>query len=407
MITDEKLQEIIDYNLKVNDDAKTCEKFGIKQESLSRYQRAYMQRQEDMEDAMLKVNVKSYKQLQKQQDMNRIKNKTFREHSRIDNSIQELNSELISLLREHNVSHQTQFHEVKPAYYIPVMQLSDLHFNELINKDYNKYDFRIASARLKKYAERFKIIAHAFGATEIYVVSTGDLMNSDRRLDELLSQATNRSKAAFLSVHLLKQLLVDLNKNYNIKVAGVMGNESRLPKDFGYTDLVASDNYDFTIMNMLKVIFEGSEGVKFLDVDKMKTIISVNGKNILLTHNYNKAMSTEKGIQQTVGKHVLSDGVILDYVIGGHEHSAKIGDYGARSSALCGGNDYSDEGLNLAGRASQNMFLVSEHDIISIRVDLQDTTGYTGYEIDSKLEEYNAKSISKLHDKKTLVEVVV
>jgi len=43
----------------------------------------------------------------------------------------------------------------------------------------------------------------------------------------------------------------------------------------------------------------------------------------------------------------------------------------------------------------------------SMRVDLQDTTGYKGYPIQHDLDAYNAKSLDKLHKKEIVIQVVI
>ena len=64
----------------------------------------------------------------------------------------------------------------------------------------------------------------------------------------------------------------------------------------------------------------------------------------------------------------------------GHLHSAMISDMYARSSGLPGANNYSQNALSLTGKASQNFYIVSDNgDIHGMKVDLQDTTGYDGY----------------------------
>ena len=59
--------------------------------------------------------------------------------------------------------------------------------------------------------------------------------------------ATNRAKATFLGTHLLKHFILDINQVANVSVACVTGNESRVNEELGWVDIVASDNYDFTI----------------------------------------------------------------------------------------------------------------------------------------------------------------
>ena len=102
-----------------------------------------------------------------------------------------------------------------------VIQLSDLHFNELINIKSNQYDFNIASKRLQKLAREARKYFLVNGVTDIFLTLTGDLMNSDRRLEELMAQAVNRSKATFVAVQILENMIVDLNQHFNVHIAGV------------------------------------------------------------------------------------------------------------------------------------------------------------------------------------------
>ena len=69
--------------------------------------------------------------------------------------------------------------------------------------------------------------------TNVLLVQSGDLLNSDRRLDELLSMATNRAKATFLAVAIVQQVILDLNEHFNVSVASVTGNESRVKDNWG------------------------------------------------------------------------------------------------------------------------------------------------------------------------------
>jgi len=237
---------------------------------------------------------------------------------------------------------------------------------------------------------------------------TGDLLNSDRRLDELLAQASNRSKASLLAVQLIEQMILDLNKDFNLTVANVTGNESRVAKDIAWNDIVASDNYDWTIFNFLGYLFKGSKGITFLvNEDPMEQIVKVGNKNILLIHGHQIKGKTEHAIQGIKGKYAAK-GITIDFIISGHLHSARIGDVFARGSSIVGANEYSERGLQLTSRASQNIHIVySSNRIDSIKIDLQHTEHIEGYDIEKELEAYNAKSSDRIRTKRTVFEVVI
>ena len=73
-----------------------------------------------------------------------------------------------------------------------------------------------------------------------------------------------------------------------------------------------------------------------------------------------------------------------------------------------GANAFSEYGLHLLGRASQNIFLCwPDGGIDGVKVDLQNTDGIEGFDIIDMLAAYNAKSAMKNKPKKTIFEVVV
>ena len=73
---------------------------------------------------------------------------------------------------------------------------------------------------------------------------------------------------------------------------------------------------------------------------------------------------------------------------------------------MVGANDYSEKALNLAGRASQNCYIFYEDgNRDGIKIDLQNYKD--GYNIESSLEAYNAKSHAKVNTGTTIFKVVV
>lgn len=355
------------------------------------------------------VDVKIDNEIQKQKkiDLSRIRRKETREESRMIGTLEEIAKNMNLVLKGKNLSKLSVYHKPKSGTSVGVIHLSDIHFNELIDIQSNKYDFNIASKRLFLLAERAKTYFHALGVTEILIAMTGDLMNSDRRLDEMLNAASNRTKATFLAVDILQQFILDLNKDFNITVAYVSGNESRVNPEIGWNDNIVSDSYDTMIFYILKKVFEKSRGIYFIEGDCSELTICINGVNILMMHGHGCINgSVEKSIEQVKGRYA-SHGVIIDYVIFGHIHSAIVGDHFARSSSLCGSNAYNEKSLNIRGRASQNLYVIHENKLIDgIKIDLQITDGEQ-YAVDNTLAEYNQKSEQRGRETRTIFQVIV
>lgn len=347
---------------------------------------------------------------QKLMDKNRICNKTVRETSRISNAVREYTDNLEAVLKTHRFSGLTTKHHTSSAGRgVGIIHLTDLHFNELVDLAHNKYNFRVASSRLKLMAEESMAFLKAYDVKEVVIVMTGDMMNSDRRLDELLSQACNRSRATFIAVDILQQFIRHINVKYNVSVVCVTGNESRSTDEVGWSHEVASDNYDFTIFNILKLLFSNSSGIHFHSGDDpVEQTITINGLTFLLMHgNGSIAKDVEQSVTKVIGRYAAKN-VMVNYVLFGHMHSARIGDVYSRGSSLVGSNAYSEYGLNLFGRASQNLYIVTgDRRIHGIKLDLQITDESRGYNIEKSLEAYNAKSASKLVTRQTVFEVKI
>lgn len=357
-------------------------------------------------DLLLRANDIA-RQKQSIQDNKRIDNKIFRENSRTVNMLESLNREFIDIIPRVKLEpFKPKKKDKKSEAKFGIIGLNDLHFNEIIEQTDlgNEYDFEIASARLKKYAEKADKIFSSQGINHVIICFLGDLLNSDRRISEIQYAATNRAKATFLSAYILQQFISDLlSKGYKITINSVTGNESRIDKDFEVTDMAVSNNFDYVIHNMLKIMFEKIKNIDFISGDWKESLISIDGFNLLLLHG--EYLKGEKSMEQLFSKW-SKKGVILNFVIYGHYHSTMITDFSARGASLCGSNDYSDRGLNLFSRASQNIHIVNkDNGVDSIKLDLQNVDRKDGYNVIEELKAYNAKSSQKLHTPMTILEV--
>lgn len=353
-------------------------------------------------------NVRLAKQKQNAQDRNRIANKSFREHARLDNALSEYNKQLIKVLEKHKIP-KLKHVKTESSKAVGVIQISDTHFNEEVNLPNNKYNFEVAAKRLRTYIRKAKIYLKALGVKEVLIAFTGDLMNSDRRLDEMFAQSTNRSNATFISVQLLKQVVEDVRKDYKVSLACITGNESRVKDEIGWDDYIASDNYDFTIYNILRFLYRDTDVDFILSKDATEVVVNLAGMNLLMIHGHGSIKAKhETSITQIKGRYASGRDVKIDFVISGHIHSARVGDTYGRSASLVGANAYSEKNLNLEGRASQNVYIFYKNKTIDgIKIDLQNYDD-KGYDITKELQEYayNSKSDAKLKQGKTILKII-
>lgn len=347
-------------------------------------------------DELLENVVKNSARNQKLRDSRNHEVKIKRESERLYNLLEEKFDAILDNFHKVDLK-SIKLPKVKkqPTCKYGVVQLSDIHSNELIlleeTNGLNEYDFSILSKRLRKVVlESIKHFNFA-GVTDVYVMLTGDLVNSSRRLSEKLAQSTSTAKSSLLLTYLLEQAILELRKEgFTIHVANVVGNESRISEHMESNEMTASENWDFLIFNSLRHLFYKVDGVNFLPSDnQITTLIEVpNGFNILITHGHTLKGNPKKAL----GNIVLSysyQGIHVNMVLYGHYHNANIGDIVSGSGCLCGGNSYSTSDLKLITRASQNIFLINDSkSYTGIKIDVQDVTGIDGYNLAEELQSY-------------------
>lgn len=369
----------------------------------------------DLDHETVGENVRLAKLVQRQADEARIKNKSFREHARIENAVIAYNEALVAELEQVGESIagcDRRSGPLDPKAAAMVIHLSDNHMNELVNLPTNRFDFQVAAKRLQLLAQKAKTFGKAYGVERVVVFFGGDLMNSDRRLDELLAMSTNRAKATLLAVHLYKQFLQDLRADFFVDCFGVTGNESRAKDNLGWVDVVATDNYDFTIFSMLQVIFEAvkDKGMRFHDFSANEVVFRLHNETFLGVHGHQVNATDQKKCQAIIGKYAAK-GINVTHILCGHIHATVVSDYVSRNASLVGSNAYSEEALGFISKAAQNIHLVTPQGLDGVKCDLQNVEGVDGYDIIEALEAYNARSADKAHEAmvepQTIIRVVI
>lgn len=334
------------------------------------------------------------RKLQKVKDIQRLERSDVRILSRYENFFEEFNNSLVEVLVKLNTNITIPKHTISELPVTSILHLSDLHLNEIASVANNAYDIDVANKRLQKLVTKSTVLFLSQGVTKVIIACTGDFITNDKKIDQLTSLAVNRSQAVFLAVSLLKNIILQLSEYFEVVLVGVTGNESRLQFDLGYNDFVASDNYDMTIYNILKYLFQ--DKITVIVDNPNEVVVEVGGNNILLTHGYNiSRINTDKSVSDIYTKYSKL-GINLRFVIFGHYHTPYLSSDFSRSGSLIGTNAYALYGLNMSGRASQNVYIIQENgDIDSCIIDLQETAGYTGYDIEIDKRDFKIKTTEK------------
>lgn len=365
---------------------------------------------EEPDKDLLLENVRLAKEKQKLQDVQRIERKAFREQARVENAVSDYCAEIARVIKENSKDLKSKLN-IKDCGIVGggtgVIHITDLHANELINLPHNQYNFEILSKRLKKQISESLAYFKYRGVDKVLIALTGDLINSDRRLDEMLNQATNRAKATVITSHILIQAILHVREHYEVDIISVLGNESRVKQEMSFSNEAFSDNYDFNIMSMCKqtIEFAGIEGVRFLSIDKMETTVDFGGQRWLLAHDVSKYTDKQEKTQSAIGRYALR-GESIEFIIGGHIHAHRGTDISCRSGSLAGSNTYNEHALNLQGRASAVCHVVKGKERFYQYIDCQEADN-EGYEIISQLKAYNIKSDSKLINHPTVFSIVI
>ena len=103
----------------------------------------------------------------------------------------------------------------------------------------------------------------------------------DRRHDEVLNNATNRSKAVVLGVHVLRQFLLDLRERFYLDVVGVCGNEGRAKQELAWSDLGATDSYDSLVYWCLQQTLTGDRGLRFNELQANECLFTIHDTTFL------------------------------------------------------------------------------------------------------------------------------
>lgn len=324
---------------------------------------------------------------------------SFNKRLRELNTLEELNQEIINKLdklKPVNTLAFTKTGNILTCDKTLLVQLSDLHINELTNEfREQKYSITTASKRLQKFAARAKEVIKEHNINKVVIFMTGDMCNSDSILSKRVNNASNKAVSIILAVKLLQMFVLDIKQAcYNVSIGGVGGNEGRNDNmlEFFTDENLITNSPDFIILNMLEMLFKDFDGINFLDGRNNEQVVNISGQNILFSHgvHWNKG-DVGKAIFQTIARY-SDKGVKIRYCVFGHLHSTKISDYFMRSSSLVGNNAYATNFLNLNSRAAQNMAIIYNNgDINAMSTDLQNIDGFDGYDIQDDLVKFGIK----------------
>jgi len=348
-------------------------------------------------DELASYTAKIEKSKQRLQDTLKHERKTKREAYKLVSALEAQTEELIDLYRRHAPkSYRRRSYPIDGKAPVGILHLSDLHMNEVVETAANHYDIKVAARRLRFFVDSAVRYMKASGVKKVLVAGTGDFLKNAKRLDEVMNNTANRMAMTFLVAEVIGQILEHLlDEGFEVHFAGVCGNESRTQEELGTTRVVVGESFDYAVYATLYYRFRDVVGF-VIGEDPGECLVEVNGQGVLLMHGHMGGRGTPQAKAQKAISRYASHRTptIVRLAIMGHIHEAFIGDYIARSSSPVGGNAYSDQGLGLISRASQNLYLVwpemTGGGFDGIKIDLQRTPeDYPAYDTTDSLAVYN------------------
>ncbi|MGL5189439.1 MAG: hypothetical protein ACRC7S_07280 [Cetobacterium sp.] len=311
------------------------------------------------------------KKIQNLTDANRILRKQKRLFNRSESIDENFYNEVVKLLKQRHPIDNMNIH-CSTSSATMIVQISDTHFGKFINTNGNKFNFKIAQARMSRYASCILDLALRHNIEKLVLVFTGDLFVLDSHLDCLLSNEDNRAVNFINGIDILSQFINKLLSQCEVEMFGVLGNESRVKADAYQSNIdgIASNSFDMMAYQVLQRMFGGV--VKSLNNgDKLNDVLTLNGHNIAITHGDKYKSHDLKSVVQYKMLMMEEHNKPIHYVIFGHIHSSMITSNFSRSGSLCGSDEYAKNGLHISGGvASQNVYFVGKNVIgMEIRLD--------------------------------------
>src|SRR5205085_979639 len=112
-----------------------------------------------------------------------------------------------------------------------IVCLSDLHIGALVDTDVNKYDYKIAQARMREYLNKVITEIKNNDISDVYLINLGDIiehpyMHNLAYTSEFVF-AEQMSKASDIII----KFMIGLSEFANVTVAGICGNHDRFNED--------------------------------------------------------------------------------------------------------------------------------------------------------------------------------
>jgi len=252
-----------------------------------------------------------------------------------------------------------------------VSLLSDIHYGEVVSSeammDFNSYDTSIAEKRLNIWYNNIKIILNKLNSCnvkKINLMMLGDMVNGN--IHEELKSGTCEVDQVINLAEIIAQIIMDLSKDFELVVSGVIGNHGRMTKKPSFKKKY--NNFDYLVYKFIETRCQNLNNVEFLFPKAGMLLQKIQNHNFLLRHGDSKIQSYAGipfyGIQRASNKITQTmayfKDVFINYEVLGHFHTTntleKAGGSIIMNGCIKGGDEYALEAMMTGSEAKQTIF---------------------------------------------------
>jgi len=258
-----------------------------------------------------------------------------------------------------------------------ILIISDWHIGATVEDSMgNTYNFNVALDRIAKLTNEVIKYIRLFNITEVVVANLGDMIEGlyMRNYNQPFETEFIVSKQISKATKTIMQLLSDISAYANVSYFGIAGNHDRW---FFEKNTVDSDNAMKVINEGIQTIIEFTQTkkIQYIEVDELfnyEKVFDVNGMTFKGVHGDFEGKNADN-----LDKHISVEQEKIDCLLMGHWHQYKAlegnhGKWTIVNGSLMGRNNFSRK-FKGASNASQSIVIVSEDEIIPIKIDLQTT----------------------------------
>lgn len=286
-------------------------------------------------------------------------NKRLREESRLETTVERLESILSDIGSERYIEYAPIVNDSDDDM---IVCLSDLHIGTSFCNFDGVYDSIIAKKRLNKYLSEIVDIQNTHKAKNCVVVLLGDLISGNIHKTISITNKENIIEQVKLTCEYISDFVYEISKHFeNVELRGVSGNHSRIDEK---EDALLGERLDTLVIWFVKTMLKNIHNIRVYDenIDDTLSTFIVRNRLYYGVHGDFDAVNTN-----SIAKLVLWSKNTPYCILCGHKHYPAMTDVSGikvvQSGSLAGSGDEYTRQKRLTGEPSQTVLIVNENGI--------------------------------------------